>query len=36
VAVGGRLLGISGALLAVPITVVIQILIEEFLREEHE
>lgn len=35
VAVGGRLLGISGALLAVPITVVVQIIIEEILREEH-
>jgi predicted PurR-regulated permease PerM len=35
VAIGGRLLGISGALLAVPITVVVQIIIEEFLREEH-
>ncbi len=35
VAVGGRLLGISGALLAVPITVVIQIITEEVLREEH-
>jgi predicted PurR-regulated permease PerM len=35
VAIGGRLLGISGALLAVPITVVVQIIIEEILREEH-
>lgn len=34
VAIGGRLLGISGALLAVPITVVVQIIIEEVLREE--
>ncbi len=35
VAVGGRLLGISGALLAVPITVVVQIIVEEVLREEN-
>lgn len=35
VAIGGRLLGISGALLAVPITVVVQIIIEEVLREDH-
>lgn len=34
VAIGGRLLGISGALLAVPITVVIQIITEDVLREE--
>jgi predicted PurR-regulated permease PerM len=36
VAIGGRLLGISGALLAVPITVVVQIIIEEVLREEQQ
>lgn len=35
VAIGGRLLGVSGALLAVPITVVIQIVVEEILRDEH-
>lgn len=34
VATGGRLLGIAGALLAVPITVVIQIITEDILREE--
>ena len=34
VAIGGKLLGISGALLAVPITVVIQILIEDVLKDE--
>lgn len=34
VAVGGKLLGIAGALLAVPITVVIQIISEDILREE--
>lgn len=33
VSIGGRLLGISGALLAVPITVVIQIIIEDIIRE---
>lgn len=31
IAVGGRLLGVAGGLLAVPITVVIQILLEEYL-----
>ncbi|MBI3485980.1 AI-2E family transporter [Candidatus Daviesbacteria bacterium] len=31
IAIGGRVLGISGALLAVPITVVVQILLEEIL-----
>lgn len=35
VAIGGKLLGISGALLAVPISVVIQIITEDILREEH-
>lgn len=34
VAIGGRLLGISGALLAVPITLVIQIIIEDLLSGE--
>lgn len=34
VAIGGRLLGIAGALLAVPIAVVIQIITEEVLKEE--
>lgn len=34
VAVGGRLLGIAGALLAVPITVVLQIVTEDILIEE--
>lgn len=34
VAIGGKLLGIAGALLAVPITVVIQIITEDILREE--
>lgn len=34
VAIGGKLLGISGALLAVPITVVAQIITEDVLREE--
>lgn len=34
VAIGGKLLGIAGALLAVPITVVIQIITEDVLREE--
>lgn len=34
VAIGGRLLGVSGALLAVPITVVIQLIIEGALKEE--
>lgn len=31
IAVGGRLLGVAGGLLAVPITVVLQILLEEYL-----
>lgn len=35
VAIGGRLLGISGALLAVPITVVIQIVTEDILRHDN-
>jgi predicted PurR-regulated permease PerM len=34
IAIGGRLLGISGALLAVPITVVIQIITEDILNNE--
>ena len=34
VAIGGRLLGISGALLAVPLVVVAQIIAEELLRGE--
>ncbi len=34
VAIGGKLLGITGALLAVPITVVIQIITEDVLKEE--
>jgi predicted PurR-regulated permease PerM len=34
VSIGGRLLGFSGALLAVPISVVIQIVTEDILREE--
>lgn len=34
VAVGGRLLGISGALLAVPITVVVQIITEDLITAE--
>jgi len=34
VAVGGKLLGISGALLAVPIVVVLQTVIEELLKED--
>lgn len=34
VAIGGKLLGILGALLAVPITVVVQIIIEEVFRSE--
>lgn len=34
VAIGGKLLGIAGALLAVPITVVVQIITEDILREE--
>lgn len=34
VAIGGRLLGISGALLAVPITVVIQIITEDLITSE--
>jgi predicted PurR-regulated permease PerM len=33
VAIGGRLLGIGGALLAVPITVVVQIFIEDVLKD---
>lgn len=32
IAIGGRLLGIGGALLAVPITVVIQIIVEDLLK----
>lgn len=36
IAVGGRLLGISGALLAVPITVVIQVVLEELLHIDLE
>lgn len=36
VAIGGKLLGILGALLAVPITVVIQIITEDVLREENK
>ncbi len=35
VSVGGKLLGIAGALLAVPITVVAQIITEDILREEN-
>lgn len=35
VAIGGRLLGVSGALLAVPITVVAQIITQDILREEN-
>lgn len=35
VSIGGKLLGISGALLAVPITVVIQIISEGVLRDEN-
>jgi predicted PurR-regulated permease PerM len=34
VAIGGKLLGIAGALLAVPITVVIQIIIEDLLKAD--
>jgi predicted PurR-regulated permease PerM len=34
VSIGGKLLGIAGALLAVPITVVIQIVTEDILKEE--
>lgn len=34
VAIGGKLLGIAGALLAVPITVVIQIITQDILKEE--
>lgn len=34
IAVGGRLLGIGGALLAVPIVVVVQVIIADFLREK--
>jgi len=33
IAVGGRLLGLAGGILAVPITVVIQIIVADFLRE---
>ncbi len=36
IAVGGRLLGVIGGLLAVPITVVAQIIINEILRERKE
>lgn len=36
IAIGGRLLGITGALLAVPITVVAQIIAEELLKEEEK
>ncbi|MCL4367406.1 AI-2E family transporter [Patescibacteria group bacterium] len=35
ISVGGRLLGIAGALLAVPIAVVIQVIIEEVLTPSH-
>lgn len=35
ITVGGRLLGIAGALLAVPIAVVIQVIVEEVLRPEN-
>ncbi len=35
VAIGGKLLGVSGALLAVPITVVIQIVTQDILKEEN-
>lgn len=34
IAIGGRLLGVSGALLAVPITVVVQLIIEEVLNKD--
>lgn len=34
ISIGGRLLGVAGALLAVPITVVIQIIITEILEEQ--
>jgi predicted PurR-regulated permease PerM len=34
IAIGGKLLGISGALIAVPFTVVVQILTEDILREK--
>jgi predicted PurR-regulated permease PerM len=34
VAIGGKLLGVAGALLAVPITVVIQIITQDILKEE--
>lgn len=34
VAIGGRLLGIGGALLAVPIAVVVQVILEDFLDNE--
>lgn len=34
VSIGGKLLGLAGALLAVPITVVIQIIIEDVLRDK--
>ncbi len=36
IAIGGKLLGISGALIAVPATVVIQIITEDILREEKQ
>ncbi len=36
VAIGSRLLGVAGALLAVPITVVIQIITQDILKEEVE
>ena len=36
VAMGGKLLGFAGALLAVPIAVVIQVVLEEVLEEEQE
>ncbi len=35
IAVGGRLLGIGGALLAVPIVVVVQVIIADFLKEKN-
>ncbi|MCL5784704.1 MAG: hypothetical protein M1142_05120 [Patescibacteria group bacterium] len=35
ISVGGRLLGIGGALLAVPLAVVIQIVVEEVLRPQN-
>lgn len=36
VAIGGRLLGIGGALLAVPIVVVIQVIFEDLLKEQKD